>query len=155
MMEKKLSDLPSRALAHSIGSLIVIFLIFMTSWSSFWPLFTLIVAAIAMVALYEYYGLLRKKALVPAFLLGLVFCFLFIFSVATNTFPEVVLGAALLSFFFFFGFGKKEPLSCIATNFFGLIYIAVPFSLFVKIAFSDDGAGSFWFCFFDFGDKER
>lgn len=153
-MNQKLEDLPSRIMAHTLGATLVALCIIFANNCYFRPFFTLFLSIIAIASLMEFYGLLRKKGLKPANFVGNLFCFLYIFAVFLSPYvklfplPQIILGLAFFIFFLSFATPSKEPLLNISTSFFGLIYIAIPFSLIVKITYHfPDLEGSFWLAF--------
>lgn len=143
-MNQKLNDLPSRALFHSISASIVIILVVLLRFKFFHPVFTAAIAAFSAVVLWEYYLLARKKELKPAVVIGIVAAIIYIFTVFLlaiyptylwKNLPEIVLGAFFLVSFIYYAFNSEKALASLAVTFFGVIYIAVPLSMVVSIAF--------------------
>lgn len=165
---KQLNDLPKRALISLISALLLFGLIFFAEYPAFRPVFTAAVAAIAACALWEYLALVRRKELEPPVLLTLVFAVLYVFAQYFKTagtlfffssfwqnFPEIVLGLSFFACFAYGAFLRKSPLLNIAATFFGIIYIAIPLGLMVRIAYffifgglrDPFSLGSFWLFF--------
>ncbi len=158
-----MGDLFSRTLTNSFSSILVALFIFFAEMPFFRPLFTAGIASIAAIALWEYYGLVRKKDLEPAAKIGLTTAILYVFAVFFQTgdyfsaeiwqyLPETLLGLSLFSLFAFYALKGKEALLNLSTTFFGLFYVVIPIACFVRIAyFFFDGnvsrsphEGSFW-----------
>lgn len=146
-MNPKLNDLPSRALFHSISASIVIALILLLHFKFFHPIFTATVAAFSSIVLWEYYALARKKEINPAVLIGIIAGIIYIFTVfflavypnfLWKNLPEIVLGLFFLASFIYYAFNSHNALASIAVTFFGVIYIAIPLSTVVDIAFLND-----------------
>ncbi len=123
--------------------------------------FFFVLAAIVAVSLFEYYRLARKTGIATASVWGIGFGLLYILFIflrtqsVTNFLPEIILGVALVAFFIHAALRFHMPLASIGANFLGLVYIAVPFGLLLKIVYFylwREGAdplykGSFWLAF--------
>lgn len=162
---KRLGDLPLRTLINGLGALIIAFLLAFAELPFFRWTFAVAVSAIAAVALWEYYQLLKKKELQPAMSLGIIGGILYIWAVFLKTLtplpffssffvnaPTLILGTIFFSCFVYYALSKTSPIINIATTFMGLVYIAVPLALIVRIVnfFTFGGnedpsfAGSWW-----------
>lgn len=157
----KLGDFSARFLVNSISSLFLALFIFFAEFAYFRPVFTGAVAAVAAVALWEYYKLVSQKGPLPSISVGIAIAILYVFAVYAKTsfsfalgrsLPEIVLGTG---FFACFVREAKRPTGAtlnIASTFFGIVYVAIPLGLCVRIAyfFLFEGQadphfqGSFW-----------
>lgn len=147
------ADLKMRTLINAFAACIAIGGVLISTVPYWNILFILLTALIASVALWEYYQLAEKKGVICASKLGVLWTVLFIFATFAELLgslalepktvgyllithlPEMVLAVAFFSFFVLFANPRKEPIVHIATSFFGLIYIALPFALMVRIAY--------------------
>ncbi|MEZ5315095.1 MAG: phosphatidate cytidylyltransferase [Chlamydiales bacterium] len=161
---KKAKDLVQRTLINGMSALLIALFIFLAEINTLLKLvFTGAVGGIASMAIWEYNALLKKKNLDPANSLSILVVILYIFAIffkmqGSQTYlslrsysPEIILGVALFGCFIRFMISRKSPLLNIASSFFGIIYIGIPFSFFVKIMyfFSYQGIdpqlqGSWW-----------
>jgi phosphatidate cytidylyltransferase len=157
--QKKHHDLPMRTLVYGIITLIMVVLIVLAQTPYIRWVFTGAVAAIAGIALWEFYQLGRKKGLHPAIRLGVVSAICYVFAVffkmhspqpllsTLQSFfyhlPEIVLGLAFFACFVYYTFRNLSPILNIANTYLGLVYIAVPLGLIVRIMY-----------FFVFGQQE-
>lgn len=151
---QKLNDLRARIAAHSVGTILVILCILFARSCYFRPFFALFLSLIAIGALNEFYGFVKAKGYKPDTKVGMVACFLYIFAVFLSSyFPDVYLPQMVLGFTFFFLFLNhankiKGAIITVSTSFFGLLYIAIPFSMIMKITFDvPDVDGTFWLAF--------
>jgi len=157
--KKKNHDLAARTLVYGAISLVVACLIALAQAPYVRWLFTSAVALIAAVALWEYYQLGKKKGLHPAIQLGVISAILYVFAVFIKMhssypqesvgqsflyhLPEVVLGLAFFACFVFYTFRNLSPILNIANTYLGIVYIAIPLGLIVRIMY-----------FFVFGKQE-
>lgn len=157
--QKKNQDLPVRTLVYGIITLIVGLLIILAQAPYIRWIFTGAVATIAAIALWEFYQLGKKKGLHPAIQLGVISAILYVFAVffkmhssyppETNVqsffyhLPEIVLGLSFFACFVFYTFRNLSPILNIANTYLGIVYIAVPLGLVVRIMY-----------FFVFGKRE-
>ncbi len=154
--QRKAKDLTQRTLINGSSAVLIAIFIFFAEVSAFRWLFTAAVASIAATAIWEYDQLLKKKALTPATILSMVTAVFYVFAIffktqAPYTFlpalwphlPEIVLGLAFFGCFVQFTMVPNSPLLNISTSFFGIVYIAVPLGLFVRVIY-----------FFTFGGME-
>lgn len=140
-------DLPHRTLVNGISTALIALFIFMAEFHPLRWIFAAAVAACAAVALWEYYQLVKKKEAEPAISLGLAAAVLYIFAVFFQSqgphlgepfwryAPEVILGVFLFGCFVYFTFVGRSPILNISSTFFGIIYIAVPLGLLVRIIY--------------------
>lgn len=146
--EKKASDLAQRTLINGLSAALIALFIFLAEFSALRWIFTAAVAGISAIAIWEYDQLLKKKNLNPATILGIVATILYIFSIFLKTqapypfltslwprLPVVILALAFFGCFVHFTIIPKSPLLNIATTFFGIVYIAIPLSLFVRVMY--------------------
>lgn len=148
MNQRKNRDLGVRTLINGLSALLIAFFIFLAQYREWRWLFAAAVSAVAAIAVWEYDQLVKRKGVRPGVTLSILSVIFYIFSIfvktqgpyaVANSFlshtPELVLGAAFLSCFVYFAILKLPPIIHIATTFFGIVYIAVPLSLFVKIIY--------------------
>ncbi|MCC5831662.1 MAG: phosphatidate cytidylyltransferase [Chlamydiales bacterium] len=162
---RKAKDLTQRTLINGLSALLIALFIFLAEVNPLRWLFTAAIAAIASIAIWEYNRLLKRKELTPAVALSVTAAVLYIFAVFFKTqapyphypylwhhLPEIILGIAFFACFAYFTAIPNSPLLNIATSFFGIVYIAIPLGLFVRVIyfFSFDGVedpqfqGSWW-----------
>ena len=147
-MEKKHSDLAHRTLINGLSAIVIAFFIIIGEYGPFRWLFTGAVAAIAATALWEYYQLVKKKALSPAFSIGLVAVILYVFAVFFKTQgphsflpslwqngPEIILGLTFFACFVYFAINGRSPITNISTSFLGIVYIGVPLALILRVIY--------------------
>ncbi|MCH9611395.1 MAG: hypothetical protein S4CHLAM81_11930 [Chlamydiales bacterium] len=148
MSEKKRSEFTSRLLIMSISSVLVAAFIFLGAYAPLRWVFTSAVAGIAAIALFEYYVLVKQKGFSPAFTLGVVTAVLYIFATFFKTqgphphwhtlwqkMPEIILTIGFFGCFVRYAWVGKDPIVNIATSFLGIVYLAVPFALMVRIMY--------------------
>ncbi len=153
---KKLSDLPVRSLVNGISALILGVFIFLAAIPPLKILFVLLLAGIASVAVWEYFQLLKRKDLSPPVTVGVLTTVLYLFAVFGKThyaslfnhLPSWILGFFLFICFIVFAVKRSSPIFNISTSFLGIIYIAVPLGVVLKILyFPWEGSafeGSWW-----------
>ena len=147
-MSKPKSDLRYRIPISIISACLVAAFIFFGAYQPLRWIFTAAVAGIAAIALFEYYVLVKLKGFSPAFTLGVVCAVLYIFAVFFKTqgphahwealwqkMPEIILFIALFGCFVRYAWSGKDPIINIATSFLGIVYLAVPFGLLVRIMY--------------------
>lgn len=147
MSEKKMGDLRYRIPILTLSAVLLILFIFLGAYHPLRWVFVAFAATIASIALFEYYMLLRKKELHPTITFGIVMTILYIFALFFKTqgphpfweplwqkMPEIMLGIAFFGCFVHF-FNGKNPILNSATSFFGIVYMAVPFGMFVRIMY--------------------
>jgi len=165
MSEKKRSDLFYRIPILTVSVLLVAAFIFLGAYQPLRWIFTAATAGIAALALFEYYVLVRQKGFSPAYTIGVVTAVLYIFAIFFKTqgphphwdslwqkMPEIILTIGFFSCFVRYAWSGKDPIINIATSFLGIVYLAVPFGLVVRIMyfFMFEGAsdpyfqGSWW-----------
>lgn len=145
---KKAKDLGKRTLINGLSAVLISVFIFLAEVSALRWVFTAAVAGIAATAVWEYDQLLKKKELAPATLLSMAAAVLYVFAIffksqAPYTYlpslwphlPGIILGLAFLGCFIQFTINPNSPLLNISTSFFGIIYIVIPLSLFVRIIY--------------------
>lgn len=165
MSEKKKSDLRYRIPILTFSAFLVASFIFLGAFQPLRWVFTSAVAGIAAIALFEYYVLVKQKGFSPAFTLGVVTAVLYIFAIFFKTqgphphwqalwqrMPEIILALGFFGCFVRYAWTGRDPIVNIATSFLGIVYLAVPFGLMVRIMyfFMFDGVsdphfqGSWW-----------
>lgn len=162
---KKPTDLLLRTLINGLSTVLIAIFIFLGASPPLRWVFTAFVALVTAVALWEYYQLVKKKTLNPAVWLGLIAGVLYVFAVFFKTqgphliwepvwynAPVIILALTFFACFLFYAWLGKAPIENIATTFLGIVYIAIPLGLFVRIMyfFTFEGAsdplyrGSYW-----------
>jgi phosphatidate cytidylyltransferase len=145
---RKAKDLAQRTLINGLSAIVIAVFIFLAEVSALRWLFTAAVAAIAAIAVWEFNRLLKKKELSPAKEFTIVAAVLYIFAVFFKTqapypylpslwphLPVIVLGLAFFGCFVYFTVKPISPLLNISTSFFGIVYIAIPLGLLVRIIY--------------------
>ena len=148
-----------RTLVYGIITFIMALLITLAQAPYVRWIFTGAVATVAAIALWEFYQLSRKKGLHPAIPLGVVSAICYVFAIFFKMYspyppqstlqsfvyhlPDVVLGLAFFACFVFYTFRNLSPILNIANTYLGIVYIAVPLGLIMRITY-----------FFVFGQQE-
>lgn len=168
MSQKKMKDLRHRAWINGTAAILLVLLVVFAEIGYFRILFAAAVAAIAGMAVWEYYQLVQKKGIMPARLIGILGTLLYVFALFVKTqgpfsfwgsllqkSPEILLFLTFFAFFAYSAFLRKEPILSISTSFLGIVYIAVPMGLIIRIVyfFAYGGSpdpyfeGSWWLCY--------
>lgn len=127
-----MSNLVQRALVGTIFVLIIIGSILFKSW-----IFNLVMGAVALLGLLEFYGLFKKAAISPQTTLGTIFGLLFyitgIAAIYNFEYFTYFLGVFILTFISLsiaeLYRKKKTPFENIAISFVGIFYISLPLIL--------------------------
>ncbi|MDW8296534.1 MAG: phosphatidate cytidylyltransferase [Raineya sp.] len=137
---EKLSNLTQRIIAGIIGATLLIVAVIFSQWS-FLAVFTLIM----FLSLAEFYKLVGGAGLKPFQILGFIFsAFLWFFVFQNLFFKEnffkliFLVIPALITFPFLFKLYQKndaQPFESIAITFLGVIYVALPWVLFMQAGF--------------------
>ncbi len=126
---------------------LVIVCVILSQYPWFTPFFGLAVAIVASVGLWEYYKMARQSALWLGIGLG-VFLLLVRYVQIVGGVDQPITAAALaicvFALFCWSLFRQENALANLATGFFGLIYVIIPFALIFDILFRPDG----WWWFF-------
>ncbi len=143
-----MGDLKHRTLINGIGGILLLLFIFFAEFPYFRWFFTGAIALICAFAVYEFYGLVKKKGFDPAVTLGIVVAVLYIYASFIKTqsisdrgsafwdnSPTIILALTFFASFAFFAVTRKSPIVNIATTFFGIVYLAIPLSLVIRIAY--------------------
>lgn len=133
-----MNNLAVRAITAIIGVTIIISGIVFSSWT-----FALVMLAIALLTLREFYGLARKGGTKPYEVWGLVFSFALFGLIYLNYLGEVDkdvfwMVPALFSTVFLYPLirhGQGHAINCLAVSVLGVFYIAIPFCLTIPLAF--------------------
>lgn len=149
--QKKNHDLLMRTLMYGMITCILALLILLAQAPYIRWIFTGAVAAIASIALWEFYQLGKKKGLHPATQLGVVSAICYVFAIFVKMhahftphttlqsslyhLPEIILGLAFFGCFVFYTFRNLSPILNIANTYLGIVYIAVPLGLMVSIMY--------------------
>lgn len=146
-------QLKQRLIIGSTASLILISLIYFSTYPFLSPVFILAISGVAALAGWEYYRMAKIKNLYPLEGLGISFMIIYMISVYFSSLfrmdflPILVLGAAFISFFIFNLYKPEHPFSSIPVTFFGILYLAVPLScafLINYFPFTNDQDGRWW-----------
>lgn len=151
-------ELKQRIFFSTLMVLLLALFIVLAPFQAFRPIFTIALALVAAVGLWEYYKLAQKKGLEPAQRQGIVWSCLYIiltYLVIQKLLPGVlqpiILGLAIAWFFFYFFSSKGNALANLAVTSFGLFYVTLPLSFFLEIIYHfpspHEGAGQWWFSY--------
>lgn len=137
-----MDDMKNRALPVLASTGLVVALLILSKKLVFAILFAVFLAAVASVALCEFYKMGEKKGAKPLYTLGVFGTLAYIASIFLsihfcqfNGISVVVLGVLLFLFFFQNLFDVEEPLKSISISFFGIVYIVVSLSFILRINF--------------------
>lgn len=138
----------NRFIINGLSSLLVGLVIFFAERGLFRWVFTAVLAAIATIALWEYYRMVKKKGLFPSLGIGISIVILYIFAVFYKTqgphffipslwqhLPEIVLGLGFFGCFVFYAIAGVSPIVNIATTFLGVVYIGIPLGLIIRVVY--------------------
>ncbi len=154
-MFKQLTHLQQRIISGTIGSLIVFLAIFLAPFPAFKPIFTLAIAGVIGVAMWELFHIAQEIGIEPAVKLGISLGAIYAFAVSLSTqysfahlFPDCVLLAALLVCFLYYFVKGNSPFINLSTTLFGIGYLAVPLSCLISIVYffpsESDFGGRWW-----------
>lgn len=137
-----MTPLQQRLTLSSIATILVLLAIFLSQIPAFKPIFTLAIAGIIGVSMWELNNIARAKGLEPAEKLGIALGALYVISVALNTqytwaelLPQLVLLFSLLSIFLYYFAKGVSPFMNLSATVFSLAYLAVPISCMIQIAY--------------------
>lgn len=129
-----------RMLISSLSTLALIICIYFSFSPIFKPIFILLNAAIAGLALYEYYHLCKLKGLQPLVILGIGSAFAYFIALSFSLhhtslsgLPSLVLLFSFLLFFLAFFKQQSSCLSNLAATLFGFVYLVIPLSCILRI----------------------
>ena len=137
-----MSNFYQRLALGSFATFFAILLIWFAPAPNFRPFFALIIASLITLAVSEMYYIAKNKNFNPLVKIGLTGCFLYVLSIfITTQFTDlsslpylVLLGTLFASFLYFFKTGK-DPLVNLSITLFGLMYIAIPLSIWFNIVY--------------------
>lgn len=139
-MQRIFEGLGSRFLVGSIATFILTFVLSFSYTPLLSILVFMLVAAVAAMALREYYEIAKKKGLVPREKTGVAFAIFYVgsvfFSVRAPGFellPLAIIAIAMVSSFCAYFIEGKNPLENIAITLFGILYLAIPMGCTLKI----------------------
>jgi phosphatidate cytidylyltransferase len=155
MIFSEMSHLKQRVAMSLIALIFILFAIGLSLQPFFKPFFVIIVAAIVGGAIWEYCQIAKSKGLRPLDTLAIVVSTLFIMGVALATqydgahvWPQMVLGAGLLSFFLYYFIKGHDPFVNLAVTTFSLAYLAIPLSCLIGVNYffseEDTQDGRWW-----------
>lgn len=150
-----MNNLQQRLILGSLTTIFSILLIWFSPYPIFRPFFALTIAALITFAASELFSIAKGKNYQPLVKLGLAACFLYTLSVYAATqypqaeiLPFVTLFLALFAAFIYFFKTGSNPLANLSITFFALVYLAIPLSTWLNIAyFFPEGAsqeGRWW-----------
>lgn len=137
-----MSNFQQRLLWGSGTSFCAMLMIWFSSAMNFRPFFALIVAVLITLAASELFHIAKNKNYQPLEKIGLTGCFFYVLSIYLKTqYPQlevlpylILFTTLLISFFYFFKTGK-DPLANLSITFFAFVYIAIPLSTWLNIAY--------------------
>lgn len=145
---KKTHDLPQRIGISCIAVIIVAAFLFVAEYPLLRWVFAGAVATITGLVLYEYFQLLRNKGLEPPVTLGIVLSILYVFALFYKTqgphahagalwqrAPDIILGITFFAFFAYYAFRSLPAIVHIGTAFLGIVYVAIPLGMLVRIMY--------------------
>jgi len=101
-----------------------------------------LVVTIAAVAVWEYYQLAKTQGATPLQKLGIGCSIAYLIAIffqqqgtVSTTFPMVLLALSFLSFFLLFCFRGDRPIINLAVSVFGIAYITIPLSCWIRITY--------------------
>ncbi len=133
----------SKNLKLRILSAAIFLLIFVAGVFIHQIVFAVVFSVFMIVAIWEFYTLFEQKQIKPHKIIATIFSvglFIFTYLFVQNLIPPklvFILPALIFPIFAIELFKKSKPLENIAYTFFGIIYIAVPFSLFNLLIFPE------------------
>lgn len=153
--KKHQQDLANRTMVNGISAILIALFIFLARLPLFRSVFAGAVAAVAAVALWEYFQILKKKGILPATWIGIPAVILYVFATFFKTQFETfwpagdqfILWGTVFCLFVFFAFRGDSPIINISSSFFGIAYIGIPLSLIINIMYSPKWnafEGSWW-----------
>lgn len=137
-----MSNLKQRLSISFIGVAILLFSISLAANPLFRPLFVLLVAAVIVLSLREYFHIVHSKGWSPERSTALVGSIAFIlsdyFAIAYPSLallPAIALFATTIALFLFYFINGEDPLCNISLTIFGIAYLAIPLSLALNITY--------------------
>lgn len=150
-MLSQMSQLGQRLIVGGLALILVICIIFFSTYPFIRPIFTLVIASVIGTSLWEFLQMAKKKGYNPNKTIAIVFGALLPFAAFLSTETQKLnwLPQALLFVGLFFAFAyylKKgvEPLVNIALIVFGFLYIAIPLSCIILINYQFQSDGRWW-----------
>lgn len=142
-----MSNLALRAVTALLGAALIISAIVFSSWT-----FALVIAAIMVLSLHEFYQLARQSGRSPfefwgqgfAIMMFLLFYAYFQFELAERFFWLLPPFLSVAFIYPLYANNRSHAINCLAITLLGVVYIALPMSLFTAIAFLD---GTYQFVF--------
>jgi phosphatidate cytidylyltransferase len=139
----------------SVAIFVLILVIYFSTYTIFKPLFVLATLVFICSALWEFYRIATAKGFLPLTKIGIISSVLYTFATFYKTqfhglapWPEMVLGAALMTAFLYYFIKGSDPFVNLALTLFGLVYLTIPLNFIININFffSDDAAldGRWW-----------
>lgn len=150
-----MSNLQQRLIVGGIASVFAILILWLSPYPFFRPIFALLVASFITLAAWELFQFARHKGFTPLTGLGLVSCFLYTLGVFISTqfaladiLPYTILILSLFACLCSFLKNGQNPLINTALTLLALIYIAIPLSSWLNIAYyfshQDFQEGRWW-----------
>lgn len=136
------TDLNLRLLVSSLALAITLFSIYFSTYPFFQPIFTLLLAAVIGVALWEYYQFAKAKGFNPPIALAILCSTLYTFAVYFSTafekwshLPQLALLVDFIVLFAYFFIFNKDSFITLAITVFGLVYLAMTLATALNITF--------------------
>jgi phosphatidate cytidylyltransferase len=137
-----MSELKQRCVVSFISVILLVLIIFLSSYVFFRPIFSMIVAGIATIGLWEYFQLVKAKGFKPlekiGMLLGVAIVAAFFLStqfMVLSELPLITLMAAMLIVLLCCFWKSEGCLVNSAITLFGLIYVVASLSLLIKVRY--------------------
>lgn len=137
-----MSNLYQRLIIGSLASLVSILIIWFSPYPLFSPFFALLIATFIALSAAELYSIAQSKNTQPLVGVGILGCFAYAIAIylaahypQAADLPYAVIIATLIGSFLFFFKSGQEPLTNLSITLFALIYIAIPLSSWISIAY--------------------
>lgn len=144
-----MSQFKQRIAVSSIGIVLLLTAIHFALTPFFKPIYTLFIAGIIGMAVWEYYQIAFSKGLLPLEHLGVGFSIAYICALSLTKqypqflgLPELILGIALLVGFLYYFAKGIDPFINLAVTFFAFAYLTVPLGLVISITYYFDLNGN-------------
>ena len=135
--KKRENNLKQRLITSTIALPITLVLVLLSNVPLFRSLFVLAIAAVAALAVGEFYLLAQKKRTKPLAALGIAttLCYLFATYISSGPLSVAVMTLSLIIAFTLCFSRNDAPIATMATTYFGLLYITIPLAFLVNIAY--------------------
>jgi len=140
-----MSNLQQRLIIGSIASAFAILILWLSPYPIFRPIFVFIVTLFISLAASEFYSFAKNKKFQPVIQIGLAGCILYPLSVyagieypSAAILPYTILILTLFGSFLYFFKKGKDPILNISITLFALIYLAIPLTTWLNVAYFFD-----------------